>query len=255
MWRVRGFSIQGYAHLTEGTPCQDAYRQATVGTSALLAVADGAGSRPRSAEGAAILVSVTIDVLTAMVKAPGDPADAHQLKARLGQAYQWIRDQFIKQVTALAGQGQAGEFAATLIAAVVTDGLLGIIQVGDGFAVSRTRNQHGTTRLHLLTQPTVVGQYSNETVFITSPGASPVISCFVDDSITGVLLSTDGLMPAALAYERGQPETVNEDFAGRVLGHLDADGRDPRLIVRTMLSDGVVGLTGDDLTLLAAVRA
>ena len=152
MWRVRGFSIQGYAHLTEGTPCQDAYRQATVGTSALLAVADGAGSRPRSAEGAAILVSVTIDVLTAMVKAPGDPADAHQLKARLGQAYQWIRDQFIKQVTALAGQGQAGEFAATLIAAVVTDGLLGIIQVGDGFAVSRTRNQHGTTHLHLLTQ-------------------------------------------------------------------------------------------------------
>jgi len=230
MWRVRGFSIQGYAHLTEGTPCQDAYRQATVGTSALLAVADGAGSRPRSAEAGLQLV-------------------------RVGQAYQWIRDQFIKQVTALAGQGQAGEFAATLIAAVVTDGLLGIIQVGDGFAVSRTRNQHGTTRLHLLTQPTVVGQYSNETVFITSPGASPVISCFVDDSITGVLLSTDGLMPAALAYERGQPETVNEDFAGRVLGHLDADGRDPRLIVRTMLSDGVVGLTGDDLTLLAAVRA
>jgi hypothetical protein len=254
MWRVRGFSIQGYAHLTEGSPCQDAYRQATVGTTALLAVADGAGSRPRSAEGAAILVSLTIDVLTAMVKAPGDPGDAHLLKARLDQAWERIRGQFLEQVTVLAGQDRAGEFAATLVAAVVSDKLIGIIQVGDGFVVVRTRNRRGQAYHHLLSRPTGDGQYSNETVFVTSAGARPVITCAVDSGLTGVLLSTDGLMPAALAYEGGQPEGVNGDFAGRVLGHLDADGHDPRLIMRTMLSDGVVGLTGDDLTLLAAVR-
>jgi hypothetical protein len=256
MWRVRGFSIQGYSHLTEGTPCQDAYRQATVGESTVLAVADGAGSRPRSAEGAAILVSVTTEVLTAMLKAPADPADARLLKRRLKEAYRRIRGQFLQQVTRLAGEDRAGEFAATLVAAVLTEGKLGIIQVGDGFVVTRTKNGHGVTGYHLISQPAVAGEYSNQAVFVTTePPVAPVIRCAVDDGITGVLLSTDGLMPAALTREQGQPETVNTDFVERVLDHLDRDNHDPRPVVRTMLSDGVVGLTGDDLTLLTAVRA
>jgi hypothetical protein len=256
MWRVRGFSIQGYAHLTEGSPCQDAYRQAKVGTSLVLAVADGAGSRPRSAEGAAILVTAATDVVTSMLKAPGDPADGQLLKMRLPEAYARIRRRFLKQATLLAGEGQAGEFAATLVAAVVTDRLVGIIQVGDGFVVTRTVNRQGVTSYHLLSRPEVGGQYSNETVFVTSSAAvHPVIECAVEPGLTGIMLSTDGLMPAALAYSQGQPEAVNEDFTGRVLSHLDEDKSDPRKVIRTMMSEGVVGLTGDDLTLLAAVRA
>jgi hypothetical protein len=255
MWRVRGFSVQGYAHLTEGIPCQDAYRQAIVGTSAVLAVADGAGSRARSAEGAALLVSITTEVLTGMLNAPGEPPDGRLLKRRLGQAYERIRGQFIKQATLLGGEGRAGDFAATLVAAVVTNGLLGIIQVGDGFVVVRTAGRQGMA-YHLLSRPEVSGQHSNETLFVTSAAAEEAeIIPVADPGITGILLSTDGLMPAALAYEQGRPETVNEDFVQRVLGHLDKDGSDPRPIVRTMLSDGVVQLTGDDLTMLAAVKA
>jgi hypothetical protein len=256
MWRVRGFSIQGYSHLTEGTPCQDAYRQATVGSSLVLAVADGAGSRPRSAEGAAILVSAATEVLTSMLSAPADPADGQLLKVRLGEAYPRIRSRFLKQATLLGGEGRAGEFAATLAAAVVTDGLIGIIQVGDGFVVTRTVNRQGKTSYHLLSRPEAGGQYSNETVFVTSSaGVDAVIDCAVEPGLTGIMLSTDGLMPAALAYSDGRPEGVNEEFTGRVLSHLDEDKSDPRRVIRTMMSDGVVGLTGDDLTLLAAVRA
>lgn len=239
----------------EGSPCQDAYRQATVGKSVVLAVADGAGSRPRSAEGAALLVTLTTEILTGMLKAPGGPPDGYILKDRLRVAYDRIRRQFLKQVTLLVGDGRAGEFAATLVAAVVTDGMLGIIQIGDGFVVARTADRQGVKRYHLLSQPVVTGEYSNQTIFITSGAAvTPEIRCAVDEGITGVLVSTDGLMPAALTREPGQPETVNADFAERVLGHLDKDDTDPRLIVRTMLSDGVVGRTSDDLTLLAAVR-
>jgi hypothetical protein len=256
MWRVRGFSVQGYAHLTEGIPCQDAYRQAVVGSSAVLAVADGAGSRPRSAEGAAVLVTITVEVLTGMLKAPGDPPDGRLLKKRLDQAYERIRGQFLRQATLLGGEGRAGDFAATLVAAVVTDGLLGIIQVGDGFVVVRTASRQGGMAYHLLSRPEVSGQHSNETVFVTSAAAETAeITCVADPGITGILLSTDGLMPAALAYEQGRPEGVNEDFVHRVLGHLDHDGSDPRPILRTMISDGVVQLTGDDLTMVAAVRA
>jgi hypothetical protein len=256
MWRVRGFSIQGYAHLKEGSPCQDAYRQATVGSSLVLAVADGAGSRPRSAEGAAILVTAATEVLTSMLRAPGDQSDAQLLKVRLPAAYERIRGRFLKQATLLGGEGQAGEFAATLVAAVVTERLIGIIQVGDGFVVTRTVNRLGKTSYHLLSRPEVGGQYSNETVFVTSSAATdPVTECVVETGLTGIMLSTDGLMPAALAYSNGKPEAVNEDFTGRVLSHIDEDESDPRKVIRTMMSDGVVGLTGDDLTLLAAVRA
>lgn len=256
MWRVRGFSIQGYAHLMEGSPCQDAYRQAAVGSSLLLAVADGAGSRPRSAEGAALLVTLAVDELTAMLKALGDASSGQVLKKGLGHAYAQIRGKFLRQASFLAGEGRAGDFAATLIAAVVSDGGIGIIQVGDGFVVVRTVSRQGQTRHHLLSQPTVVGQYSNETIFVSSAAAEvPEIWYAPDPGITGVLLSTDGLMRAALAYDGGHPVDVNEDFVHRVLGHLDDDGGDPRKVVRTMLSDGVVNLTGDDLTLLAAVRA
>jgi hypothetical protein len=253
MWRVRGFSVQGYAHLTEGIPCQDAYRQAVVGSSAVLAVADGAGSRPRSAEGAALLVTITTEILTGMLKA-GEPPDGNYLKERLGTAYERIHGQFLKQAALLAGEARVGDFAATLVAAVAANGLLGIIQVGDGFVVVRTAGRRGGTTYHLLSRPEVSGQHSNETLFVTSAGAKAEIIPVDDPGITGILLSTDGLMPAALAYEQGRPEGVNEDFVHRVLGHLDQDGNDPRPILRTMISDGVVQLTGDDLTMVAAVR-
>ncbi|HEX4830965.1 MAG TPA: protein phosphatase 2C domain-containing protein [Trebonia sp.] len=256
MWRVRGFSIQGYAHLMEGSPCQDAYRQAAVGSSVVLAVADGAGSRPRSAEGAALLVTLATEILAGLLKAPGGPGDPPTLKRNLGTAYDRIRAEFLRKASLLGGDGQAGDFAATLVAAVVAGPVVGIIQVGDGFAVVRTTDRAGGTGYHLLSQPTVTGQHANETIFVTSPGAAgPALAVTHDEGITGVLLSTDGLVPAALRRDEGHAQLPNRDFVERVLSHLDGDASDPRLVVRTMLSDGVVGRTGDDLTLLAAVRA
>ncbi len=82
-WRVRGASIQGYGHLRDGLPCQDAYRHRAVpvavpeGDVHVLAVADGAGSRARSAEGAAMAVGMATELLSARVTERGVPGGAH----------------------------------------------------------------------------------------------------------------------------------------------------------------------------------
>src|SRR5260370_37962124 len=51
-WRLLGASVTGIAHTKGGLPCQDAHAYREVAGCALLAVADGAGSAERSAEGA-----------------------------------------------------------------------------------------------------------------------------------------------------------------------------------------------------------
>ncbi|HEY3342098.1 MAG TPA: protein phosphatase 2C domain-containing protein, partial [Anaerolineae bacterium] len=64
-WRVVGASVMGTSHQEMGTPCQDAhaYRVASTGE-LIVAIADGAGSASRSAEGAALVVQFAVDWLT-----------------------------------------------------------------------------------------------------------------------------------------------------------------------------------------------
>ena len=51
-WRIHGLSVEGYRHRRTGTPCQDACTYTASASVSVLAVADGAGSRPHSDQGA-----------------------------------------------------------------------------------------------------------------------------------------------------------------------------------------------------------
>ncbi|HUA29327.1 MAG TPA: PP2C family serine/threonine-protein phosphatase [Streptosporangiaceae bacterium] len=240
--------------MREGSPCQDAYRHTELGAALVLAVSDGAGSRRRSAEGAALAVTLATDTFAAVLSQPDNFADGHALKESLTDGYARIRKDFLRLVGGLAGEEHIGEFAATLLVAVVTGALTGVLQIGDGFAALRTDSTQAASRYHLLPQPGFGGEYVNETVFLTSAaGANPFITCVVDPGVTGIMLSTDGLMQPALTWGPGGPTGMNPSFAGAVLSHLDDPDRDPRLVIGTMLSDDVVKRTGDDMTLLAAV--
>src|SRR4051794_30178504 len=91
-WRVQGVSVQGHSHLREGVECQDAYRQTTVGSgpARVLAVADGAGSRERSAEGAALAVGLATAVLAERVRSAGVPDRPDRWHSLLHGAYREI---------------------------------------------------------------------------------------------------------------------------------------------------------------------
>ncbi|MFD0413812.1 protein phosphatase 2C domain-containing protein [Streptomyces sp. NPDC127108] len=61
---IAGTSVQGTAHLASAQGCQDAFKTADLGDTAVLAVSDGASSRDRSALGAHIAVDAACRLLS-----------------------------------------------------------------------------------------------------------------------------------------------------------------------------------------------
>ncbi|GIH72319.1 PP2C family serine/threonine-protein phosphatase [Sphaerimonospora thailandensis] len=261
-WRVQGLSLPGYSHMRSGLPCQDAHRHAILekvkadGPVVVLAVADGAGSRSRSAEGAEMVVSLAV---AAVEEALSEyvPADGEAWKELLCSSFQAVLTRFHDHATQLADGHGADDFATTLTVAVLSGEWLGIASLGDGFVVVRTEEPDGpAAAFHLVTQPPVVGEYSNQTVFVTSAGAleSLYVCCIQDACVTGLMLSTDGLAQPALRWADGVPRRPNTSFAKGVLDFAEKSDADPRALAQLLLSDDVVRRNADDKTLLLAVR-
>jgi hypothetical protein len=253
-WRVHGVSLPGYGHLRDGVECQDACRHGLVeGTGVqVLAVADGAGSRARSAEGAALAVGLAVDVLGARLAAHGAPASPRAWRTLLGQSYEDIVAAFA-DATARMGPDPAA-FAATLTAVVLAHPWLGVVSIGDGFVIARAEDEAGEESLHLVTSAVPAGEYVNEAVFLSSAGAlsDVAVTCLYDPGLTGVVLGTDGLLPAAIRRPGGRPRP-NPSFLEPLLGSLDAERPDPTSVARLLLDDRISALSADDKTVLMAV--
>ncbi|MFF0062570.1 PP2C family serine/threonine-protein phosphatase [Streptomyces sp. NPDC005279] len=276
-WRVHGVSVRGYRHAQQGTPCQDAWAELRTGPPharvTVLTVADGAGSRPRSQEGAQLAVRLATSVFGARLGSrENGPPDGEDLHALQREAFQEVLDTFLDNTWALTagparvggpghgGRGGPADFATTLTVVVLGPGWLGYTSLGDGFVVLRAGKANGEPQFHLLPQPQPVGEYGNETTFLSSPDAAlrVRIACVRDDDIDGVLLSTDGLAQAALSRAQGPVPLANRSFAASVLRSLDRPGPDRRADARDLeallLSDRLTALNADDKTLVRAVR-
>ncbi len=251
-WRVQGVSVQGYSHLRDGVECQDAYRHMLVEPQGahVLAVADGAGSRARSAEGATLAVGLANSLLAGRLRSGRTPQRAESWRSLLGETYEEIVSAFLK-ATERMGPERA-EFAATLTAVVLAPPWIGVVSIGDGFVITRATSYDGTDGLHLLASTPGTGEYVNETVFLTSSGAltQVTVECVYDPDLTAVMLSTDGLVPAAIRQQGGR-RRPNGSFLGPVFGAL----ADPAGIARLLLEDRISALSADDKTLLMAVSA
>ena len=249
-WRVQGVSVQGHSHLREGVECQDAYRHATIasGHARVLAVADGAGSRARSAEGATLAVGLATAILAERVASGAVPDTPDRWRALLDGAYREVVAAF-GRATARMG-ADAAAFAATLTAVVLAHPWVGVVGIGDGFVITRADGHDGRETFDLVSFSDPAGEYANETVFLSSPGAldSVAIDCLHDPCLTAIMLATDGLAPAALRRDRGRPRP-NRSLVQGVFGAAD----DPTGIARFLLEDRISALSGDDKTLLLAV--
>ena len=153
----------------------------------------------------------------------------------------------------------AADFATTLTVVVLARGWLGHLTVGDGFVVLRAGTEDGERQFHLLPQPAAASEYSNETVFLTSPDAARWMrtDCVCDPGIDGVLLSTDGLAQAALSRTGGGTPAPNASFADAVFRSLDVPGPVSETahegLATLLRSDRLTALNADDKTLLRAV--
>ncbi|MFF9012816.1 protein phosphatase 2C domain-containing protein [Streptomyces sp. NPDC014870] len=264
---VAGASVQGTAHLARAQGCQDAFKAVDLGTAAVLAVADGAGGRERSALGAHIAVDAACRVLTESIPEAAEAPEAwSEWIAAAGAAvvaqYRRSVEGALAPVALPSEPIDPGALAATLAAAVVRPPWVAFLSVGDCFGTVLTRepDTHGAVgeRCHLVLPPPPPG--APETVFLSSPGATLRLRSFVlwEPRLSGVVLATDGCAPLTLDHPslrelppKAGPLPAERFFCG-LAATLRANGGDAEPL-RALLSGPEAARTGDDLTVACAL--
>lgn len=248
VWRIVGASVAGTSHRARAAGRQDAFASRALPDGTLiLAVADGAGSAPRSAEGATRAAEHVVHSLRRMIlkRCPQTDADWERviwracLNARLS-------------VLALArfARRPPRDFATTLTCAVLTDERLIVGQVGDGLAV--VRDVGGV--LHAPVRPSR-GEYANETAFLTMPGMTHALQVVVTP-VRGqaVAVTTDGLLRLAAKIPGYEPfPPFFTPLFAFVEGATDT-ARAAHALAQFLDSERVNGRTDDDKTLVLATR-
>jgi hypothetical protein len=152
----------------------------------------------------------------------------------------------------LSPAGDPADFHSTLLLAVLTETSLAVGNIGDGWVV--TRDRQGA--LHVPAAPWR-GEYSNETFFLTSPGAidDAAIAVVPAAELDAVALMSDGAAWFAIDFEQSTPRLP-------LFEKLFAFARDPgpgeeekdRELAAFLASPVVCGKTDDDKTLMLVVR-
>ncbi len=247
-WRVIGASVRGTSHQAGETPCQDAHRIRRLASGAwLIAVADGAGSAARSAEGAQIAVDHAIASLEEALRAT-TPVDENAWRELMACVCAAVREELIRQAT--QDDAPLRDFATTLLCAVIGQAHMAVTQVGDGLAVARD----DAGQLIMAARPQR-GEYANEAAFITMPQAADYLETQVlDGAFDAVALSTDGLLRLALKLPAYAPHTPF--FAP--LFEFAASAQDvataQQQLADFLNSPRVCARTDDDKTLVVAVK-
>lgn len=248
-WHVIGASVQGTSHLAGETPCQDAHRVRQLPSGEwLIAIADGAGSAARSAEGAQQAVERAITALEEALSS-AQPKDENAWHAMMATVFASARAEVVKLAERTGAPLR--DFATTLLCAVIGGEKLVVAQVGDGLAVTRD----GAGQMECAARPQR-GEYANEATFITMPQAAEYVDTQIcDGAIDAVAFSTDGLLRLALKLPGYAPHapffTPLFDFAAAATDEALAQQQ----LADFLNSPRVCARTDDDKTLVVAVRS
>jgi hypothetical protein len=209
----------------------------------VIAVADGAGSAERSAEGSrAAALTATTFIADRLHSARPDRPEAWNglLKEALKEARSALEQ--------LAG-ADLKSLATTLLLAIATPEWLATAQVGDGGIVGEFRFDE----LRVFSQPGEA-EYINETVFLTSPDflkhGHYTVSAAED--LTGIAVFSDGLQLLAMQYTEN---TAHKPFFVPVFEFASRPNSTVEELAEFLRSERVCERTDDDKTLSIAVRS
>lgn len=159
------------------------------------------------------------------------------------------RAQEAVEEAAATNESQPGDLATTLMVAVAGPGVTGAAQIGDGAVVVGT----SAGELLSLTTPTN-GEFINETVFLTSPGARRRFQVNVLPFAASHLAAfTDGIEMLALKMPAAKP---HPRFFAPLFRYLSGVSEEEaqRGIEQLLSSPRVSERTDDDVTLVLASR-
>jgi hypothetical protein len=264
-WRVVGAALQGNPPARAGRGCEDAFqanltrqrRRVPDDAPLVLAACDGAGSRSRSAEGAALGVELAVSIFEERFLAR-PPQGLHAWNVFLRESLCLVMERFQRVAAVLARAGgtsaEPSDFATTLLVAVASPPWMGLVSIGDGFAVTRAGRAE-LDQYHLVVAPDPGGRYAGETTFLTSGAVDPARSTWAlwDPDLTGLALSTDGLTDVALEFEGSRPLRAHRDFFRPWFQRADDRDEPGEKLTRFLASKDVCEQTADDKTLVLAV--
>ena len=255
-WRVAVATAVGVSHLRDNTPNQDAVAYQLVelgdGQVAVVAVADGAGSAPRSDEGSKIAVgSAVAAIVEGINKQPAAVFGKHMAELLVRSAVRQAKDEVERY--AQRQNATSHELASTLIVAFASDSLVTAAQVGDGAVIAFDLGGGAKTLCAAHT-----GEYANETTFITSRSKPDEIASVGHASgykYDGLALITDGLQNLALKMPERE---VFLGFWNPMLNDL-AETDDPGAVSERLgafiSGQRVRSRTSDDVTIALAIRS
>ena len=249
-WFVAGAAVSGTTHRRTNTPCQDYFGYRVGDDSLVMILADGAGSAPRSREGAQSAVDAALTNLTNALDREV-PAGRSGWTSLMEQVVAAARSALVEA----AGGESLGDYATTLTCAAVSSNHVMIAQIGDAMVVAQS--QSGEISAYM--SPQRAGEYANQTRFITDDDAlDRVVTRYEPIRLHAVMATTDGLLPVA-TDSHGQPF---HPFWRPLVRHVDQAARDglpPDTVVDQMMSflesERICARVDDDKTLLVAVRA
>jgi hypothetical protein len=264
IWRVLGASTVGSSHKRVGRGCDDAHAYRVYNDEVvLLAAADGAGSAPHSALGAATAVRVALEVAVQWLQQRSEPAQPEAWRDFLRSVLTSVHHALIaltypQEVSNPINDGSATvakppivasarDLATTLLFAIVTPGWLAVTQIGDGAIVI----QRADGTMDSVT-PDRKWEYLDITDFITGDGylEQAILSVRPRADVQGVALLTDGLQMLALHYPDNRP---NQKFFAPLFKYAARDDANQGELERFLHSERVSARTDDDTTLVLAV--
>lgn len=251
LWRVLAASVVGSGHLEREEPCQDAHAVAVTDDGLLVvAVADGAGSAARSAEGARAAVDAAVGFVLLCCEPDDDGAATVDEDAVLSTeqllrlAVAFARD----AVVDAAGEEDPRRLATTLAVVLVDTDSVATVQVGDGAVV--VQRGEGFEVLG----PVDRNEFLNETTFLTSADWEDElrIDLLHAADLRGVAAMTDGLQLLALDMASG---TAHDGFFRPIFEWAAGEAGSDDELAGFLRSERVCARTDDDKTLVVAVPA
>jgi hypothetical protein len=251
-WRTVAASVTGSSHREAGEPCADVsvtriVRFEAGGELLVAIVSDGAGSSPRGAEGARVACASLLDV------AGGWASRRRALRELDDETVRgWVehvRDRVAG--AALVELCQPGDFATTLLAALVDESSALFLQIGDGAIVYRQRDRGYAPALW-----PQQGEYANTTWFVTDPRAGDIVEVARAACVHELALLSDGLQALALRLSAREAHgPFFEPMFRRLRASRDDERDQLEAELRSFLDGPVVNArTDDDKTLVLATR-
>lgn len=251
-WRWAGARSRGTSHLKTGTVCQDyagaMHVTSSDGPTMIAVVSDGAGSAVRADIGSKIVCLYFLRACKRFL--------ARHPFSSLTEEIVWDWIDGIREAINFKAEAEGlrpRDFAATLVAVIITPAFSTVIHIGDGAAVLK---RSGADFWEVPSWP-YQGEYASTTSFVTDDPQPRLTVVFVDDVVDEFALFSDGIERMVLDQA---VKAAHAPFFNRMLAPLKAsDGVGNNEALSAALQsylDGpsVCDRTDDDKTLILGVR-